>query len=59
MKHQYTLSLDDGRSLRRMQSLLAHHAEIMKIINSDSRHSSEGGAAMPYEVKIELKEKWT
>lgn len=59
MKHLYALSLADKKDLRRIYELLAHHAAIIKILNDDSRRSPRGGAAMTYEVRIELKERWS
>lgn len=59
MKHRYTLSLADSRDIKRICGLLAHHAQIMRILNEDSKRSLAGGAAMTYEVKIELEEKWS
>ncbi len=56
MKH--ILSLSDKNDLRRICKLMTKYAEIMKILNEDSKKSTEGGAFMEYEVKIELKEKW-
>lgn len=56
---KYRLTLADKAGLRRICDLLKRHAEIMEILNADSKRSSEGGAAMHYEVAIELKSKWS
>jgi hypothetical protein len=58
MKYKYALSLYDKHGLKRICELLSKYAEIMEILNEDSKKSSEGGASMGYEIKIEIEEKW-
>ncbi len=56
---KYSLELIDGNDLKRICDLFARHAEIMKILNEDSKDSTSGGAIMNYEVEIILKEVWS
>lgn len=58
MRYRYALLFFNRNDLKRICELLTKHAEIMKILNEDSRKSPEGGAQIHYEVRIELEEKW-
>ncbi len=56
---RYKLTLAARYDLKRICDLLEKHTELMELLNEDSKKSPAGGAAMSYEVKIELKERWT
>ena len=56
VKHRLTLA--DRGDLKRICTLLTKYAEIMELLNADSKRSVKGGAALSYEVEIVLRENW-
>jgi len=57
--NEYNLELHATKDGKRIEQIVSKHLQIMDILNDDSKEAIKGGAAMYYEIKIKLEEKWS
>jgi len=56
--NDYEIELSNIKDVKRLESLIKNHYQIMEILNEDSKEAIDGGATMYYKVKINFEEAW-